>query len=124
MPPIDADVAALLSTSGYHPRSSAQSDFQSRIIIQDLVAWCPLLRQRSARGEIVANLRHHQQVGHADWVIDVAIGTCSSAPVPPKGVLITFAAPVLIQIAIELKSIWTEHKKARWNRLRDFNSFH
>jgi hypothetical protein len=34
------------------------------------------------------------------------------------------APPVIIQIAIELKSIWTEHGKARWNRLRDFNSFH
>lgn len=33
-------------------------------------------------------------------------------------------APVIIQIAIELKSIWTEHGKARLNRLRDFNSFH
>ncbi len=32
--------------------------------------------------------------------------------------------PVVIQIAIELKSIWTEHGKARMNRLRDFESFH
>jgi hypothetical protein len=30
----------------------------------------------------------------------------------------------VIQIAIELKSIITEHGKARKNRLRDFNSFH
>ena len=30
----------------------------------------------------------------------------------------------MIEIAIELKSIWTEHGKARLNRLRDFNSFH
>ena len=32
--------------------------------------------------------------------------------------------PALIQVAIELKSIWTEHGKARKNRLRDFNAFH
>jgi hypothetical protein len=32
------------------------------------------------------------------------------------------AAPAIIQVA--LKSIWTEHGKARMNRLRDFNSFH
>jgi hypothetical protein len=33
-------------------------------------------------------------------------------------------SPALIQIAIELKSIWTEHGKARKNRLRDFNAFY
>jgi hypothetical protein len=38
--------------------------------------------------------------------------------------LITVAPPILIQIAIELKGIVTEHGKARKNRLRDFNSFH
>jgi hypothetical protein len=79
---------------------------------------------------LVAKLRHHQQVGHADWVIDIAIGTCAGVPKPPDlqielGITpITMAPPVIIQIAIELKSIWTEHGKARLNRLRDFNSFH
>lgn len=37
---------------------------------------------------------------------------------------ISFEPPVIIQIAVELKSIFTEHAKARLNRLRDFNSFH
>jgi hypothetical protein len=45
--------------------------------------------------------------------------------VPPQGNdLIQMTAPALIQVAIELKSIWTEHGKARKNRLRDFNAFH
>ena len=74
---------------------------------------------------MVAKLRHHQTVGHADWVIDIALGTCAGAPIPPLATEpITMAPPVIIQIAIELKSIWTEHGKARLNRLRDFNSFH
>lgn len=47
------------------------------------------------------------------------------APVPPNvDEMIRMAPPALIQIAIELKSIWTEHGKARKNRLRDFNAFH
>ena len=29
-----------------------------------------------------------------------------------------------IQIGMELKLIYTEHKKARKNRMRDFNAFH
>lgn len=121
---IAADLVAHLSQGGYHPRTSRHSDFQSLIIIRDLVAQCPLIAHRAASGEMVAKLRHHQQVGHADWVIDIAMGTCAGTPVPPASGPITMAPPVIIQIAIELKSIWTEHGKARMNRLRDFDSFH
>lgn len=121
---IEAELVAHLA-DGYHPRTSKHSDFQSRIIIRDLVAQCPLIGRRAASGELVAKLRHHQQVGHADWVIDIAIGTRAGAPKPlVLAPPITMAPPVIIQIAIELKSIWTEHGKARLNRLRDFNSFH
>jgi hypothetical protein len=124
---IEAELVAHLA-GGYHPRTSKHSDFQSLIIIRDLVAQCPLIGKRSATGEIVAKLRHHQQVGHADWVIDIAIGTCAGSPMPLREVHglgpIRMEPPVIIQIAIELKSIWTEHGKARLNRLRDFNSFH
>jgi hypothetical protein len=123
------ELVAHLASGGYHPRTSKHSDFQSSIIVRDLLARCPALGRRAASGEIVAKLRHHQQVGHADWVIDVAIGTCAGAPLPPgeidpEGARIGFAPPVIIQVAIELKSVWTEHKKARLNRLRDFSSFH
>jgi hypothetical protein len=121
---IDAEFVDHLAAGGYHPRTSRHSDFLSLIIIRDLIDQCPLLRQRAKRGEIVAKLRHHQRVGHADWVVDVAIGTCPGRPIPPQDQEIRFAAPVMIQIAIELKSIFTEHGKARLNRLRDFNSFH
>lgn len=125
---MDAELVAHLSATGYHPRTSKHSDFQSLIIIRDLLAQCPSIAQRANNGELVAKLRHHQQVGHADWVIDIAIGTCAGVAKPPDllpGIPpITFAPPVIIQIAIELKSIWTEHGKARLNRLRDFNSFH
>lgn len=121
---IEAELVAHLA-GGYHPRTSKHSDFQSLVIIRDLVAQCPLIGKRAAAGEIVAKLRHHQQVGHADWVIDIAIGTCAGSPTIPEGdAPIRMAPPVIIQIAIELKSIWTEHGKARLNRLRDFNSFH
>jgi hypothetical protein len=122
--PIEAELVAHIAQGGYHPRSSRPSDFQSTIIIRDLVAQCPLIRQRVATCEIVAKLRHHQQVGHADWVIDIAIGTIAGpTPLVPASPIV-MAPPVIIQIAIELKSIWTEHGKARLNRLRDFNSFH
>jgi hypothetical protein len=121
---IETELVGHLAQGGYHPRTSRHSDFQSSIIIRDLVAQCPLIAKRAAAGDIVAKLRHHQQVGHADWVIDIAIGTRAGAAPVVIGQPITVAPPVIIQIAIELKSIWTEHGKARRNRLRDLNSFH
>lgn len=118
---IVAEVAAI----AYHPRTSKHSDTQSLVIIRDLLASCPILAQRAASGRLVAKLRHHQQVGHNDWVIDIALGTPAGPPKPPDdGEFIKLTPPSIIQIAIELKSIWTEHGKARKNRLRDFNAFH
>jgi hypothetical protein len=114
-----------VSQAGYHPRTSKHSDTQSLTIIRDLLANCPKMAQRAATGELVVKLRHSQRVGHDDWIIDVAFGTCVGHPVPPVLPMpIVFTAPAIIQVALELKSIWTEHGKARMNRLRDFNSFH
>jgi hypothetical protein len=123
------EFAAYLAERGYDPRSSRHSDFLSEIIVRDLVNNCPLIGDRAAKGEIVAHLRHRQQIGQDDWVIDIAIGTCAGAAMPPQEAEpwtapIRMASPVIIQIAIELKGVITEHGKARRNRLRDFSAFH
>jgi len=123
------EFAAYLAAKGYDPRSSRHSDFLSEIIVRDLATDCPLIAERAERGQIVASLRHHQQIGQDDWVIDIAIGTCAGSPMPPdatgpSSALIRMAPPVIIQVAIELKSVLTEHGKARRNRLRDFGAFH
>jgi hypothetical protein len=123
--PIERLIVADVAATAYHPRTSKHSDNQSSTIIRDLLAACPLMSQRASTGELVAKLKHHQQVGHNDWVIDIALGTPAGNPVsPPAGQLVRLTSPALIQVAIELKSIWTEHGKARRNRLRDFNAFH
>lgn len=121
---IAEEFAAYLAEKGYDPRSSRHSDFLSELIVRDLVENCLLLARRAAEGQIVARLRHHQQIGQDDWVIDIAMGTCAGAPVPPTETLIRKDSPVIIQIAIELKSVLTEHGKASRNRLRDFAAFH
>ena len=113
-----------LVKEGYHPRSSKHSDFLSEIIIVDLLENCPAMAEKAERGELVAKLRHHQQVSYDDWVIDVAFGTCAGRPQPPpEGQGITFTAPAIIHLAIELKTVMTEHRKAQRNRLRDFVAF-
>ncbi len=121
---IEELIVAEVAAEAYHPRTSKHSDSQSLLIIRDLLATCPVIAKRAATGEIVAQLRHRQQVGYNKWVIDIALGTPAGAPqVPEPPDLIRFTPPSLIQIAIELKSIWTEHGKARHNRLRDFDAF-
>ena len=113
-----------LEREGYHPRSSKHSDFLSGLIIADLLDNCPVMAERAKRGELVAKLRHHQQVGYDDWVIDIAFGTCAGKPQsPPDDEAILFTAPAIIQVAIELKTVMTEHGKAQRNRLRDFAAF-
>lgn len=122
---IEEAIVAEVSATAYHPRTSKHSDTQSLVIIRDLLLACPILSRRAALGEIVAKLKHHQQVGHNDWIIDVALGTPPTPPSQPgAGEMVRMTEPAVIQIAIELKSIWTEHGKARKNRLRDFNAFH
>lgn len=119
---IDA-IVSHAAAHGYHPRSDKQSGAQSRAIVRDLLDRCPLLRERAQAGDLVVQYTHHQQVGHEDWKIDVALGTGAGRQPPALGD-ITIAPPVLIQIAIELKSVWTEHNKAMRNRFRDFGAFH
>lgn len=122
---IEELIVAEVAATAYHPRTSRHSDSQSFVIIRDLLANCPAMAGRAASGELVAKLRHHQQVGHDDWVVDIALGTPSGKPVRPgPGELIRYTEPAIIQVAVELKSIWTEHGKAKKNRLRDFNAFH
>jgi hypothetical protein len=122
---IESLIVAEVAATAYHPRTSKHSDNQSLVIIRDILTDCSLISRRAASGDLVAKFRHHQQVGHNDWIIDIAIGTPAGAPkAPESGQLIRMTEPALIQIAIELKSIWTEHGKARKNRLRDFNAFH
>lgn len=127
---IAEEFARYLRVNGYHPRCSRHSDFLSRIIIHDLIERCPAIRAKAACGELVAQLHHHQKIGVDDWQIDIALGTCAGRPVPPlprpdnPGRLpIIFTAPVIIQVAIELKGVMTEHRKAKRNRLRDFGAF-
>lgn len=117
-------IVADARASGYHPRSDKQSNAQSRRIVADPLATCSLLARKARLGDIVVKYTHHQRVGHEDWKIDIAIGTKVGRSVPRADESIEIAAPAIVQMAIELKSIWTEHGKARKNRFRDFSAFH
>lgn len=109
----------------YHPRSDAHSNAMCVALLDDLLNTCSALAIRAGRGELVASLNHTVTVGYQPWNIDLALGPPPGGPVPPEqGKGIRWAAPAVIQVAVEVKGVMTEHGKARKNRLRDLHAFH
>lgn len=114
-----------LSEKNYHPRSDAHSNAMCRAILADILSHCPPFAERARKGEIVATLNHTVTVNYQEWNIDLAVGPPPGLPVPPlEAEPITIAVPTTVQVALEAKAIFTEHGKARRNRLRDLQAFH
>jgi hypothetical protein len=81
-------------------------------------------------GEGVYQLNFDLIYATSTWNVDVVIGQSAPRTQPPVGDLITPAPPIrkadpsTVQIAIELKAVMTEHKKAVKNRKRDLEAHH
>jgi hypothetical protein len=119
-----AEFAAYLNKELYHPRSNAHSNALCMGILIDLLDLCEKLRERASRGEIVANLNHNVTVRGDNWNIDLAMGPSESgAAAIDERHGIALEPPALVEIAIEVKGVMTEHGKARRNRLRDMKAF-
>jgi hypothetical protein len=112
-----------LKSEGYHPRSNKHSNSLAVAIAWDLVDSCPLLRRRALDGEIVYDLHFDLHVRTATWNVDLVIGKAAH-PSPPSDEPIARGRPVSIEIAIEIKSVMTEHRKAVKNRKRDLEAHH
>ena len=110
---------------GYHPRSDKHSNALALSIVLDLVENCEVIREKSRAGQIVFDIDFDVIVSQSTWNVDLVFGS------PPLG---TFEAaaegamrrgkPSNVEIAIELKSIMTEHRKAVKNRKRDLEAHH
>lgn len=112
-----------LRTHGYHPRSDKHSNALGHAIVTDLLARCPAIADRARMGTIVYDLNTTIRVGITDWNVDLVLGA-PAEPLTPGDGSITRAAPSTIQIAIEFKSVMTEHRKAVKNRKRDLEAHH
>jgi hypothetical protein len=112
-----------LASKGYHPRSSKHGDALCEYILSDLIEYCPTIKAHATSGQIVYESKRSVRVGGSDWNIDLVLGP------PPAGYKKTSAAnidrvlPSTFRIAIEAKTIMTEHGKARRNRHRDLDQF-
>lgn len=117
--------ADYLREFAYHPRSSKHGDALCEFILEDLLGTCPDIAEHAQQGKIVYDLRRKIRVGGSEWNVDLVLGP-PPAPGPPASAhgRIPRTPPATIRIAIESKSVMTEHKKAQRNRLRDLDSFH
>jgi len=123
-----ADVAIVnyLAANGYHPRSSKHGDALCGFLLTDLLDTCPAFRHAAEQGKIVFQRNYTIDPESPDrWNADLVIG-------PPNRAVATDAErrgpiaqgePREIWIAVDAKTIMTEHGKARRNRQRDLNSF-
>jgi hypothetical protein len=94
-------------------------------VLEDLLTLCVKIAEDAAAGRIVYDIQRKIIIAGSEWNIDLVLGPPSSGGRPAvsaKG--IAQAPPATIRIAIEAKTVMTEHGKARRNRQRDLDSFH
>lgn len=114
-----------LRSSGYHPRSNRHSNALAEQIALDLVRHCPKIGQKAANGALVYDLNFTLLAGTADWNVDLVLGPPGLGerrdPAPEP---IRRSTPSSVEIAVEIKSVMTEHRKAVKNRKRDLEAHH
>jgi hypothetical protein len=122
----DAEFVKYLAINQYHPRSSKHGDALCRLLVADLLITCEALSRAAERDAIVYRTNYTIDPDSPDrWNADLVMGPPSQPPEPsaPRIGPIAQGFPSEIWIAIDAKTIMTEHGKARRNRQRDLNSF-
>lgn len=114
-----------LQERGYHPRSDKHSNALAEAIVRDLLSGSASMAQRAAAGALVYDLNFTINAGTSDWNVDLVLGAPPPGTPPPEaGEPIRRTLPSTVQIAIEIKSVMTEHHKAVKNRKRDLEAHH
>lgn len=121
--PLPPEFIEHLRSQGYHPRSNKHSNTLAAIIVGDLLTTCEPVRRKAAAGRLVYDVNVKLHFGTSLWNIDLAMGPpAGSVIVPESG--IAKAPPSTFEMAIEIKGVMTEHRKAVKNRKRDFEAHH
>jgi hypothetical protein len=107
----------------YHPRSNKHSNALATAIVEDLLSTCDPMAAEAQNGRIVYDLNMDLRVRTATWNVDLVLGT-PARPVHASDALIARGTPATVRVAIEIKSVMTEHRKAVKNRKRDFEAHH
>lgn len=121
----DERIVDWLAEHDYHPRSNKHGSASCLYLLDDLLAISETFRTRAQAGDIVYAEDYTVGSGDSKWNVDLVVGpptedieTAADGERP-----IIEAEPDEIWLAIDAKSVMTEHGKARRNRQRDINSF-
>jgi len=125
MSPDPASFIEHLREKGYHPRSNKHSDALARAIVRDLRSQCSAISSHATAGTLCYSLNFDLRAGPAQWNVDLVLGsparpTHEGEPSDAPGE----CPPARVRVAIEIKSVMTEHHKAVKNRKRDLEAHH
>lgn len=120
----DERIAEWLRENRYHPRSPKHGSVSCLYLLDDLSAVSDLFREAAQSGEIAYQEDYTVGSGASAWNTDLVVG-------PPEDDVQSISddrtigegTPERVWLAIDAKSVMTEHGKARRNRQRDINSF-
>lgn len=121
---LPADFLAHLQELGYNSRSNKHSNALADAVLSDLVSHCPAIRDRARTGSIVYSINFDIGAGTSSANVDLVIGAAPPGTPAPDDQRIRRTAPAMVQIAIELKAVMTEHRKQVLTRKRDFEAHH
>ena len=125
MAAVPIDFIEHLRAEGYHPRSNKHSNVLAELMVRDLLSFCAPMREKARQGGLVYELNQTLITGTATWNVDLVLGDPPPGQsVDPEDRLIARSVPSTTQIAVEIKSVMTEHRKAIKNRKRDFEAHH
>ena len=121
----DEQIAEWLAENDYHPRSPAHGSASCLYLIDDMLHESDVFREVAREGKIVYQEDHNVGEGDSKWNVDLIIGPPREEVQTEIGddVSLVEAEPEEVWLAIDAKSVMTEHGKARRNRQRDINSF-
>lgn len=123
--PSPSTFLAHLREHGYNSRSDKHSNALAQAILDDLITHCPKVRAKAAAGALVYDLNFTLIAAHSEWNVDLVLGAPPLGNAPPEpGTAITRMRPSSVEVAVELKAVMTEHRKAVKNRKRDLEAHH
>ena len=123
----DVEIVKFLAANQYHPRSSRHGDALCKFLLADLLITCEAFSQAAKKDAVVYRANYTIDPLSSDrWNADLVVGPPTQPPEPGSRRVGAIAEgyPSAIWMAIDAKTIMTEHGKARRNRQRDLNSFH
>jgi len=118
----DQELVEYLTRDGYHPRSNKHGTIVCLLLLKDVLETCGTFRKLAAERRIVYRIDYPLAEGTPDsWTMDLVVGPPREISRKPKHKVpgIEEGTPAEIWVAIDAKSIMTEHGKARRNRFRD-----